>query len=218
MKINRTKIEWTDYTWNPITGCKMGCDYCYARKMFKRFKRSFEPTFHPERLGDPLKLKKSSKIMVCSVADFFGKWNDSMWRVPIEEVIAKCPQHIFQILTKQYKEIYPMPQNVWIGVTINYNLSAQEAVDYLKSGAGMNVKFISFEPLFDEITVNLNGIDWIIIGAQTNPTKVPKKEWVEKLIEQAREEGIPIFIKDNVNWDEKIQEFPSFVNPKRRKL
>jgi len=206
--VNRTKIEWTDYTWNPITGCKGGCHYCYARKIYQRFNRSFEPQFHIERLTEPIKLKKASKIFTCSVSDFFADWNEPIWKLLVQEVMHTCPQHTFQILTKKHLNIYELGKNVWVGVSITSRLVAQEKIDFLVGRSDAKVKFVSFEPLQDKIHCDLGGINWIIIGAQTNPYRPPKKEWVEHLIEQAREYNIPIFLKDNLHWPERIQEYP----------
>jgi len=207
--MNRTKIEWTDYTWNPITGCKGGCHYCYARKIYQRFNRSFEPQFHVERLLEPMKVKKPSKIFTCSVSDFFADWNEPIWKLLIKETMRACPQHIFQILTKQHQNIYHgLGENVWIGVTITERFLANEKIGYLVGRSDAKVKFVSFEPLQDRIDCHLKCIDWVIIGAQTNPYRPPNKEWVEHLIKQAREFNTPVFLKDNLKWHEKIQEFP----------
>lgn len=211
--MNRTKIEWTDYTWNPITGCKGGCWYCYARKMAKRFgktedARNFVPTFHPDRLKEPYEVKKGVRIFTCSVSDYFAKWTNGVWKHKVHEVIRGCPHHTFQILTKQYKQLFPMPLNTWIGVSISTRLLAQEAIDYLKGRTGKNIKFISFEPLQDKIMCDLKGVDWIIIGAMSNPKRIPPKEWVDELTTQAQNVGIPVFMKNNLGYEKPIQEFP----------
>jgi len=86
--VNRTKIEWCDYTWNPVTGCRTGCWYCYADRMATRFHRSFEPTFHPKRLNDPLQVLDPAKIFVCSTADLFGPWVDPEWQRRVFQVCA----------------------------------------------------------------------------------------------------------------------------------
>ena len=83
--MNKTKIEWTDYTWNSITGCEYNCFYCYARRIAMRFNGHFKPTFHPDRITQPHKLKKPSKIFVCSMVDLFGDWIPDLW---IEAVLA----------------------------------------------------------------------------------------------------------------------------------
>jgi protein gp37 len=209
--MNRTKIEWTDYTWNPITGCLHNCWYCYAKKMFTRFHRSFEPTFHPERLNELEKLKKPSKIFVCSVADLFAEWTKSEWVLQVLMEMKKYPQHIYQLLTKQPQNIAKeinFGDNVWIGTTVTKQTECVNIEEILQVQSG--VRFVSFEPLLEEINCDLEGLDWIIVGKLTGSKKIPlQKEWVEKLIKQARELKTPIFIKNNVNWVEKIQEFPN---------
>lgn len=227
--MNRTKIEWTDFTWNPITGCLNSCPYCYARKIAKRFPNifpnGFKPTFHEDRLTEPYKLKKSSKIFTCSMGEIFGAWVPQEWVSKIFRVIIDCgpmstvkghPNHIFQILTKCPHNFssffailnYRLPPNMWLGVTIDRQNAAYKKRFLTDGVLKGGVKFISFEPLLEEINIDLEGIDWIIIGAQTNPYKPPRKEWVQKLIDQARELDIPVFLKDNLRWHEKIQEFP----------
>jgi len=97
------KIEWCDLTWSPMSGCKRGCSYCYASKIYRRFGRSFDPQFHPERLRQPMKIKKPSKIFVCSAADLFGDWVPSQWITDVFEVMAYCKWHTFIVLTSRQK-------------------------------------------------------------------------------------------------------------------
>lgn len=213
--MNRTKIEWTDYSWNPITGCLHGCWYCYARKLATRFPKvfpnGFEPTFHPERLKEPWELKKPSKIFVCSVADLFAPWTPFMWRVQVLEAIEKCPiRHTFQLLTKNPELIYDyeFPENVWVGATVT-NYWEREKIDDLRE-VNAKIKFVSFEPLLSNFPdLDLHDIQWVIIGKLTGSRKVKlEKWWVEDLIQKARSQNIPIFVKNNVGWPVKIQEFP----------
>lgn len=208
--MNKTKIEWTDYTWNPVTGCLYGCWYCYARKLFTRFGKSFEPQFHPERLKDPSKVKEPSKIFCCSVSDLFASWTKITWRHNVLGEIKKCPQHIFQLLTKQPHLIYNdyvFPENVWLGATVTNQDDVSKIEEIKKKQA--RIKFVSFEPLLGEVSADLTGLDWIIIGKLTGSKKMElKEEWVNKLVNQAQSKGIPIFLKDNLNWKSKLQEFP----------
>ncbi|WP_457753933.1 DUF5131 family protein [Thermococcus sp.] len=222
--MNRTKIEWTDFTWNPVVGCynyisENACrvgKHCYARKIAKRQKHRckkcyrFEPHIHPERLAEPYKLKKPSRIFVCSMGDLFGDWIPKEWIKLIIKVAEENPQHIFQFLTKNPKRYrkFKFPDNCWLGTTVNHYLDSYRA-GYLTKLKGKNIKFISFEPLYSEIQVLPENIDWIIIGAQTNPTLQPKKEWVDSLITLARKIGAAVFLKNNLNYPRKIQEFPA---------
>lgn len=218
--MNRTKIEWTDYTWNPITGCSRRCSYCYAWKMAKRLRGRygypkddpFRVTFHPDRLNEPSKVKKPSKIFVCSMGEMFDKDSKYGWIGLIFAVIKRNPHHIFQILTK-CPEVLPQfsfPENVWLGITIDRQREVKGLKYLLETDA--KVKFISFEPLHEEIDIILDGIDWIIIGSQTNPYKPPNYEWVLSLIQQAKSKNIPVFVKDNLKpimfSIKLLQEFP----------
>ena len=213
--MNRTKIEWTEYSFNPITGCLHDCWYCFAKKLFTRFHKSFEPTFYPERLKELEKLKKPSKIFVCSVADLFAKWTNSEWTKQVIDTINKYPQHEYQLLTKNPERIdtgYNL-KNCWVGTTITNqselakNLGAIKMID-------CKVRFLSFEPLLGKIDfskVSLGGIGWIIIGKLTGSKKIKLEgEWVKNILAKAREKNIPVFIKNNVKWKEKIQEFPKW--------
>jgi protein gp37 len=225
MSLNKTRIEWTDYSWNPATGCwgpggseenPCWCVYCYARKIATRFAgtpafpNGFEPTFHKDRLIEPYGLKKSSRIFTCSMSDMFASYIPENWIWTVLFTIGYNPRHIFQILTKCPENLPKwnnfFSPNLWLGVSITEQKDV-ERITYLNK-VERNVRFISFEPLLGPIEANLDGIDWIIVGAQTNPTKIPEKEWVKSIIEQARNSSIPIFLKDNLNWNEKIQEFP----------
>jgi len=214
--MNKTKIEWTDYSWNPITGCLRNCWYCYAKKLFTRFHRSFEPTFYPERLSELRKLRKPAKIFVCSVADLFAEWTPEEWRDAVLNEISKPEyKHLtFQLLTKNPENIrLQAKENIWIGATI----TKQRELDlmYALVNNYQGLKFLSFEPLLEAITPSrIDGyfrkIDWVIIGKLTGSNKVKlEKEWVYFLIRNCRANNIPIFLKDNLKWHEKIQEFPS---------
>lgn len=225
--MNKTKIDWCDYTWNPATGCLHGCHYCYARRIAERFKgkafpNGFKPTFYPERLQEPMKVKKPSKIFVCSMADLFGKWTWDINNVKgfattnyivecILNTVKQCPQHTFIFLTKNpyFMLNYEFPQNSWVGMTVDGLTDCLDKVAMIKN-VPASIKFISFEPLLNwPAGINLRAIDWVIIGAQTGPgARPPKPKWIQKILDTCRNLNIPCFIKDNVKWHEKIQEFP----------
>lgn len=142
MSLNKTKIEWTDYTWNPMVGCLHGCYYCYAKKINDRFgyiEKWNEPKFFPDRL----KIKfpdKPSKIFVGSMSDVMGNWIYSEWIEKIIEVAKANPKHIFQFLTKnpkRYKD-FVFPVNCWLGVTITSNKDHQRVLDFYKAVAAKN--------------------------------------------------------------------------------
>lgn len=215
------KIDWTDFTWNPVSGCKKNCEYCYMQRMVKR---GFDmtPKFHAHKIEEPLKIKEPSKFFVSSSGDLFGSWVPDEWIDKVFQTVNKCPQHIFQFLTKNpiryweyrnpdldlYEDHFDYPTNAWLGMTIDTQKSA-ENLPTLTHSLPCKTVFISFEPLLEEITCSLKDIDWIIIGANSNPgASKPKKEWVEKLIKEARKNNTAIWIKENLNWPEKIKEWP----------
>lgn len=223
--MNKTKIDWTDFTWNPVTGCKNTCDYCYARAISKRFKRSFEPELHEDRLEDPYKLKEPSKIFVCSMADLFGDWVPDEWIKKILKVVKDNPQHIFQFLTKnpdRYNERFNFPDNVWFGATVTNQEEYEKAIQKLRTKRPPKLNFISFEPLLNEINPyncgwewfndvgpKVFGIDWIIIGACTHPKPFqPERKWVKRIVDFADEFEIPVVLKSNLNYFEQRKEFP----------
>lgn len=201
--MNRTKIEWVvnpdgkqGYTWNPVTGCKHGCGYCYARRISRT---GFEPKFHKSRLSQPAEIKTPSTFFVGSMADLFGEWVPIEWIDSILEIVEKCPQHKFLFLTKnpiRYLE-FKFPDNCWLGTTVTKNGD-------LVYRMGKDNCFLSFEPLLGNIEKpNFCYTNWIIIGSLNSSNKpVPasrggtRREWVTALTEEAR--GIPVFIKDSL--------------------
>lgn len=217
--MNRTKIEWCDFSWNPITGCKHGCWYCYANKLAKRFKnifpKGFEPTFYPERLHEPWLYKKPSKIFVCSVSDLFAPWIPTEWRNNVLSSIFTSPvKHTFILLTKNPENIpsIEFPENVWIGTTVSTQRETWR-ITMLKEKAFCKTLFVSFEPLLGEVHPNLEGISWIIIGKLTGSKRIKlQTEWVDNLIAHAFWLNIPIFMKDNLKPEYKgkywLREFP----------
>jgi len=222
--MNRSKIEWTDWTWNPIKGlCPVGCWYCYARKIYRRFSQPEKIVFNPVECEKPYGLKKPSKIFVCSTIELFHPDITETERNWIFETIEACPQHTFQILTKMPENIdRPMPDNVWLGVSVgdDRRKSGQRAKDfisYIKKNNGFY--FMSLEPLIhSEISIaSFESIfpyfGWIIVGRLTGHGKKqdPPKIHIEWIVENCEQLQIPVFLKDNLKdiWGESlIQEFP----------
>lgn len=214
IKTNPTKIEWTNRVWNPVTGCLHGCWYCYAKRMFHRFNRSFEPTFYPDRFYGGSKLKEGTKIFVCSVADLFADWTPEEWRgIVLCEIRKPEYDHLtFQLLTKNPENIrLRAKDNIWVGATITRQSEMQKAYDLVDNYQGP--KFLSFEPILERIDIApikcINAIDWIIVGKLTGSRKVELDlDWINLLIYETDMAHIPLFIKNNINWHVKIQEFP----------
>ncbi len=207
------KIDWTDYTWNPIAGCLHRCPYCYMLRMEKRFKEIMEPKFRPHYLTDLHKEKKPSKIFVGSSGDMWGEWVKRRW---INAVLSTCesyPQHTFQFLTKnpmRYME-FPQIDNAWYGTTCDGTEKTKRNLGDLALSCQryLSIHFISFEPLLAPVDPDLFGISWIIIGANSNKgAEKPPKAWADHLIELARKSGIAVFVKDNYHYPDRIKEFP----------
>jgi protein gp37 len=206
------KIEWTDYTWSPVTGCKHGCDYCYARRIADRiYPEKFEPTFRPNRLGEPSKVKTPSKIFVSDMGDLLGAWVPDAW---IAEVLADiedgAEHHTYQFLTKnpdRYLDWRWKP-NHWLGTTIENQASEAIRSEPMSRLREQLVRFASIEPLLGPIELD-NIWDWIIIGERSDTPYNPEVEvWAKDLIDQARELDIPVFVKNRLKAKFPIQEFP----------
>jgi protein gp37 len=223
--MNKTKIEWTDYTWNPIVGCKNACWYCYAKKIYNRFhKDDFSSIkYFTAKLEEPSSVKKPSKIFVCSMSDIFADGVDEKFVQDILWVIKKNDHHVFQLLTKQPHNLckYDIPMNAWVGVTV----SEKKDLPNLKwisalSKTGLNT-FVSFEPLMVPITEPL-GAHWIIIGAMTGPGSYkyqPKKEWIEDICYWAKVLDQPVFMKNSLKpiWgDALLKRFPGGMRELKR--
>ena len=221
--MNKTDIEYVDFTWNPVTGCLRGCGYCYARRLAEKrlkhlYPNGFAPTFWSKRLNEPGKVKKPSRILVCSMGDLFGEGVEEEWIDAVLSVIWDNPQHTFMLLTKNPTEmgLWGMPDNVWAGVTLEGTGTTGELHRQLAfwQMVDASVRFVSCEPLLGEVVIK-GYPDWVIIGAQTGPGSIaPERRWVERLIDEARAVGAAVFLKDNLKWAddplqaERIQEFP----------
>lgn len=272
--MNKTTIEWSDFTWNPVTGCFHACRnvYCYntikptatlnrfgaryiengtivSEKNWRTretgenhiafpgeiYPYGYDPTFYPHRLDEPKSVKKPSKIFVVNTGDLFGIWVPEEWIEKVLDIVKKCPQHIFQFLTKNPQRLLSVefPQNAWVGTSINSNRDANR-VEILKR-VNAPVRYLSIEPLLGEITFDFKGIDWILIGAMTGTSSAlfepfaspftihigamtfhnigsPRKAWIEGVLASADESKIPVFVKDNLvkYYPEgaSLQEFP----------
>ena len=210
--LNKSSIEWTHSTWNPVTGCSKvsaGCEHCYAERMARRLKamgvskyrNGFEVTLHPDVLEEPLRRKKPQIIFVNSMSDLFHEKIPLGYVTEIFEVMRQCPQHIFQVLTKRSKRLARLqskldwPDNVWMGVTVENEHYRYRIDDLRKTPAG--VKFISLEPLLGPVPdMDLNGIDWAIVGGESGSGARPMLErWVIDIKTQCRKQKTAFFFK-----------------------
>ncbi|MCD6507982.1 phage Gp37/Gp68 family protein [Candidatus Poribacteria bacterium] len=208
----RTKIEWTERTWNPVTGCSKispGCTHCYAERFARRlqrmgnprYKNGFRVTLHEDLLDLLLRWKKPSMIFVNSMSDLFHKEVPSHFIRRVFETMEKAHWHIFQILTKRsarLKELassLPWPSNVWMGVSVELPQYYFRIEDLRCVPA--SVRFLSCEPLLGALPdLPLDGIHWVIVGGKSGPNARPMKpEWVEDIRRQCAKAGIPFFFK-----------------------
>jgi len=208
-------IEWAKWSWNPMTGCKHGCKYCYARDIANRYytEFKFEPHFYPERLMAPKNTKipkgKEDKpgyknVFLCSMSDIGGEWVPVEWVNTLIDIMEKSPEWNYLLLTKNPKKYleYKWPKNCWLGVTADTQKRATEAVKIFKQ-IEHPIKFLSCEPLEEKIILSENpSFHWLIIGGRSEssgmPAGQPKWEWVETLINQARKYKIKVYGKPNL--------------------
>jgi protein gp37 len=210
--MNKSKIEWTESTWNPVSGCNKvsrGCDNCYAERMAKRlqamgtkgYENGFEVTLHPHILEKPLRMKKSQIIFVNSMSDIFHDKIPDEYIIKIFETMNKAYWHTFQVLTKRPKRLEKIANklkwtsNIWMGVTVEGN-EYIDRVDYLRN-CPANIKFLSIEPLIDSVNkLDYTGIDWVIVGGESGyGARVLEKRWVTEVKNRCLELNIPFFFK-----------------------
>lgn len=207
-----SKIEWTESTWNPVTGCtkvSSGCKNCYAERMAKRlqlmgqenYKNGFEVATHPQVLEKPLKWRKPQVIFVNSMSDLFHEDVPVDFVRDIFDVMKRADWHTFQVLTKRAERLAELApelewsDNVWMGVTVEDAESAHR-IDYLRK-VPASIKFLSMEPLLSPVpNMNLSKIDWVIVGGESGPGSRPiKEEWVIDIKDQCKKSKVPFFFK-----------------------
>jgi len=213
---DNSQIEWTDATWNPVSGCtkiSLGCDHCYAERFSERFRgvkghpfeNGFDLTLKPSRLDQPRQWKKPRMIFVNSMSDLFHKKIPNDYIDRVFEVMEDADQHIFQVLTKRSSLLRnyvnnryrsnEAPTHIWLGVSIE----APSVLVRLKhlDQTSAPVKFVSFEPLLERIgKVDLSSIEWAIVGGESGPGARPMKpEWVRELRDQCIAQDVAFFFK-----------------------
>ena len=212
-----TKIEWTDKTWNPVTGCTKkseGCVHCYAEVMARRLKgmgqlkyrNAFSLTLHPEDLDEPKKWRKPHNIFICSMGDLFHEDVPFEFVDKVMKTIRETPWHRYQILTKRAERMeeyflsHSVPSNAWLGVTVEVQRTLSR-IDNLRH-LPASVRFLSCEPLLEDLGhMDLEGVDWIIVGGESGTQARPmKEEWVLNIKRQAEEQDIAFFFKQWRRW------------------
>ena len=207
MASTHTGIEWTDRTWNPTTGCNKispGCTHCYAEALTKRFPKNFangfEFTKHPERLEEPKRWRKPSRIFVNSMSDLFHEEMDISFLQEVFQTIRETPRHIYQILTKRHDRLVELspeiewPDNVWMGVSVESQQYVKR-VDCLRRVPAA-VRFLSCEPLLGSLELDLTAIDWVIVGGESGPKHRPLNlDWARDIREQCRAAEVAFFFK-----------------------
>lgn len=209
----RSKIEWTEHTWNPVTGCTKlspGCKHCYAEGLATRLKgmgtpgyeNGFKLTLHPNRLNDPLKRKKPTVYFVNSMSDLFHEDIPFEYIDSVLEVVFSTPQHRYQILTKRpdimaaYFLTRNAPENAWLGTSVENKKHGLPRIGILRQ-IQAKVRFLSIEPLLEDLgEFNLSGMSWVIVGGESGPRARPMKaEWARSVQRQCEAMDVPFFFK-----------------------
>lgn len=213
-----SRIEWTEATWNPTVGCTKispGCKNCYAESMAKRLKamgtpgyeNGFKLTILPDRLEEPLRRKKGTVYFVNSMSDIYHKGVPDSYIEQVFDVIQRCPQHTFQVLTKRADRLAlffkqrTVPANAWIGVSVEDRQYGVPRIDFLRR-VDARIRFLSVEPLLEHVgSLDLTDIHWVIVGGESGPKARPMRiEWVESIREQCDEQGVQFFFKQWGGW------------------
>ena len=212
----KSTIEWTETTWNPVTGCtkiSAGCDNCYAERLSERFRgvkghpfeQGFDLTLRPERVRQPFSWKRPRMIFVNSMSDLFHKEVPKGFIDEVFDTMEQADQHIYQILTKRssllrnyvndrYKSS-PTPEHIWLGVSVE-DYSKRARIKHLQQ-ANVATRFLSVEPLIgDPGNLELSNIQWVIVGGESGPRARPMQpEWARSIRDQCQDQDVPFFFK-----------------------
>ena len=216
-----TKIEWTEATWNPSIGCSKvtaGCKNCYAEVMARRLQAMGVPEYEdgfkfkilPERLCQPIAVKKPTKFFVNSMSDLFHTKMPFEFLDKIFEVMEKTPQHHYQILTKREQNLQKyfasgkrsVPKNVWLGVTVEHG-DTKHRIDVLRN-INASIRFVSIEPLIDDVgDIDLAGIHWVIVGGESGVSaRRMEPQWAINIQKQCKKQKVAFFFKQWGTWGE----------------
>lgn len=207
-----SSIEWTDATWNPVVGCTKispGCKNCYAEALTERFRgvpghpfeKGFELRLVPNKLLEPAKWRSPRKIFTCSISDLFHEAIPQHYIESVFDVMVKADWHTYQVLTKRSERLLqisaqlPWPDYIWMGVSVE-NSDYVHRIDHL-IGTPARVRFLSLEPLLGPIPrLELNGIDWVIVGGESGPKARPMNPaWAREIRDQCNRAGVAFFLK-----------------------
>jgi len=208
----QSNIEWTELTWNPVTGCNKispGCKYCYAEVMSRRlkamavekYKDGFNIRLHPNELNTPFTWKKSKIVFVNSMSDLFHPDIPVEFIKAVFAVMNKTPQHIYQVLTKRSDRLLELSnqlnwtENIWMGVSVENEKYTTRVTDLSQTAA--KTKFLSIEPLIGPVkTLNLTHIDWVIVGGESGHKARPvKKAWIDFIKTECEKKKVAFFFK-----------------------
>ena len=218
--MSKSKIEWTDSTWNPTTGCTKispGCKHCYAEGMSKRlqgmgvygYENGFELSLMPKRLSEPVKRTKPTIYFVNSMSDLYHESIPDSYIEAVFDVMCSCPQHRFQVLTKRAERMLDFfasrtpPNNAWLGVSVEdrkYGLPRVKALSQINA----NIRFLSVEPLLEDLgKFDLSKIHWVIVGGESGAKgRKMDKRWVTNIQYQCYSAGVRFFFKQWGIWGE----------------
>ena len=214
---DRSAIEWTDATWNPVRGCTKvspGCMRCYAEAFSERFRgvpghpfeQGFDLRLVPEKLDQPLAWRRSRRIFVNSMSDLFQDGVPTEYIARVGEVMHEASWHVFQVLTKRHDRMRELLlgelewmgelPNVWFGVSVEDKRYGLPRIDALRETPAA-VRFLSIEPLLEDLgSLDLRGIDWVIVGGESGPRARPmREEWVVAIRDRCRRQKVPFFFK-----------------------